>query len=54
LLGRSGEISRLIGSLQVDSSRIRRELTWSPRFRLEDGLADTALWYRARKNEEPA
>ena len=51
LLGRGGEVSRLTGSLQVDSSRIRRELAWSPRFRLAQGLAETARWYRARENK---
>jgi nucleoside-diphosphate-sugar epimerase len=48
LSGRGAETARLIGSLQVDSSRIRRELGWHPRFRLEQGLAETARWYRAR------
>ncbi len=48
LSGRSAEISRLTGSLQVDSSRIRRELGWTPPFRLEQGLAVTARWYRVQ------
>lgn len=48
LSGRGAEIARLTGSLQVDSSRIRRELGWNPPFRLEHGLAATARWYRAR------
>lgn len=48
LSGRRAEISRLSGSLQVDSSRIRRELGWNPPFHLEQGLAATARWYRAR------
>jgi nucleoside-diphosphate-sugar epimerase len=48
LSGRGAEISRLTSSLQVDSSRIRRELGWNPRFRLEQGLAEAASWYRAR------
>jgi UDP-glucose 4-epimerase len=50
LASRSGEISRLTGSLQVDNSRIRRELGWNPRYRLAQGLAATARWYHARKN----
>ena len=48
LSGRGAEISRLTGSLQVDSSRIRRELGWNPPFSLEQGLDETARWYRAR------
>jgi nucleoside-diphosphate-sugar epimerase len=45
LSGRQGEISRLTGSLTVDSSRIRRELEWRPPFTLTQGLAQTARWY---------
>jgi nucleoside-diphosphate-sugar epimerase len=51
LSGRGGEISRLTGSLQVNSSRIGRELAWNPRFRLADGLAKTARWYRTRETD---
>jgi nucleoside-diphosphate-sugar epimerase len=46
LTGRSAAVERLIGSLQVDSSRIRSALGWSPPFSLEQGLAETARWYR--------
>ena len=52
LSGRGAEVARLIGSLQVDSSRMRRELGWIPRFRLEQGLANTARWYRARSGAQ--
>lgn len=45
VLGRSGEAARLTGSLQVDSSRIRRELAWQPPHTLAQGLAETARWY---------
>lgn len=48
LLGRGGEISRLTGSLQVDSTRMRRELGWTPRLRFDQGMAETARWYLAR------
>ena len=43
--GRSAAVERLIGSLQVDSSRFRATLRWSPPFSLEQGLAETARWY---------
>jgi nucleoside-diphosphate-sugar epimerase len=43
LLGRSDQIERLLGSLQVDSSKIRRELGWQPPFGLQEGLRLTAL-----------
>ncbi len=38
LFGRSDQIEKLIGSLQVDSSKIRRELGWNPPFTLDEGL----------------
>lgn len=38
LTGRSGEIDRLIGSLQVDISRTCHVLNWSPPFTAEDCL----------------
>jgi UDP-glucose 4-epimerase len=46
LTGRSAAVERLVGSLQVDGSRIRAALGWSPPFSLEQGLAQTARWYR--------
>jgi nucleoside-diphosphate-sugar epimerase len=46
LLGRADAVSRLVESLQVDSSAIRSELGWEPPFSLEDGLKATAEWYR--------
>jgi nucleoside-diphosphate-sugar epimerase len=45
-IGKADEISRLTGSLQVDSSRIRQALGWTPPFSIEQGLAETAAWYR--------
>ncbi|MBI3938282.1 MAG: SDR family oxidoreductase [Betaproteobacteria bacterium] len=47
LLGRADAVARLTGSLQVDSSKIRRELSWRPRSTLAQGLAETARWYHA-------
>jgi len=48
LAGRRAELARLAGSLQVDSSRIRRELAWRPPFALAKGLEETARWYHSR------
>ena len=48
LAGRRAEFARLAGSLQVDSSRIRRELDWEPRYSLAQGFEETARWYHAR------
>jgi nucleoside-diphosphate-sugar epimerase len=45
LAGKRAEFERLTGSLQVDSSRIRQELGWEPRYSLTQGLTETARWY---------
>lgn len=46
LTGKSDQIERLLGSLQVDSGKIRRELNWTPPYTLQQGLRKTAEWYR--------
>ncbi len=38
-------INRLLGSLQVNLSKIKRELDWHPPFSVDRGLAETAAWY---------
>jgi nucleoside-diphosphate-sugar epimerase len=38
LFGKSDQIDRLTSSLQVDSTKIRRELGWKPPFKLDEGL----------------
>lgn len=43
--GKSAEVERLIGSLQIDSTKIRRELSWTPPFTMEQGLRMTADWF---------
>jgi len=48
LAGKRAEFARLTGSLQVDGSRIRRELDWEPRYSLTQGLTETARWYWGR------
>lgn len=46
--GKQAVIDRLLGSLQVNSSKIRRELDWHPPFTVDAGLSETAAWFRAR------
>jgi nucleoside-diphosphate-sugar epimerase len=41
LVGKSDQVARLLGSLQVDSSKIRRELGWVPPYSLQQGLDKT-------------
>jgi UDP-glucose 4-epimerase len=46
LIGKSAQVERLLGSLQVDSGKIRSELNWTPPYSLQQGLKATAEWYR--------
>ena len=46
LVGKGAEAQRLLGSLAVDSGRIRSELGWRPPFTLDEGLAETVRGYR--------
>ncbi len=48
LLGKTQRVARLLGSLQVDSGKIRRELHWMPPYTLGQGLRATADWYRKK------
>jgi nucleoside-diphosphate-sugar epimerase len=45
LTRKSAEVERLVGSLRIDSSTIRRELQWTPSFSMDEGLRETASWY---------
>ncbi len=47
LAGKPEQIERLLGSLQVDSGKIRRELNWHPPYSLQQGVQATADWYRS-------
>jgi nucleoside-diphosphate-sugar epimerase len=50
LICKREEASRLTGSLQVDSSRIRGELGWQPRHSLDQGLKAMVQWYHQMPN----
>lgn len=50
LLGKSEQIGRLLGSLQIDSGKIRRELNWQPPCTLQQGLQATVDWYKSSKS----
>ena len=41
LTGKTSQVERLVGSLQVDSSKIRRELSWAPPYSFQQGLEQT-------------
>jgi len=46
ITGKADQVQRLLGSLQVDSGKIRRELNGIPPFSMQQGLHATAEWYR--------
>ena len=39
-------VDRLVGSLQLDTSAIRETLGWTPPFGVDQGLQETARWFR--------
>jgi len=49
MLGRSAEVSRLIGSLQVDIEETMQTLNWKPPVTLADGIQSTVTWYEEQE-----
>ncbi len=49
-VGRAAEARRLLDSLTVDDGPIRQELEWNPPFTVDEGLAETAAWFRATRS----
>ena len=45
LIGKSPEMNRLCGSLQVDIAKTKRLLKWEPPLTVEQGIAQTAQWF---------
>jgi len=46
LTGKGPEVKRLLGSLSVDTNKIRDRLEWIPPCTVEQGIARTVAWYR--------
>jgi nucleoside-diphosphate-sugar epimerase len=46
ILGKGAAVNRLLGTLSIDSTKIRRELGWQSPFTMKQGLAETAKWFR--------
>ena len=46
LFGRAEQVDRLFGSLRASDEKIRSELSWLPPYTLEQGLRETADWFR--------
>jgi nucleoside-diphosphate-sugar epimerase len=45
-IGKSAAIDRLLGSLTIDSTKIRKKLEWKPPYTIEQGIKETAMWYQ--------
>lgn len=45
IAGKSAELQRLTGSLEVDASKIRKTLAWNPPSSLDTGLTRTVDWF---------
>jgi nucleoside-diphosphate-sugar epimerase len=50
LAQKGAQADRLLGSLCVDSGKIRSQLEWVPRHTLQQGLQATANWYRTEND----
>lgn len=46
LTGKTAAVQRLLGSLEIESSRIRSVLNWTPPYSMADGLRATAEWWQ--------
>jgi len=46
LFGKSDTVERLVNSLNIDSSKIRRELDWKPPYTMEEGIRETVAWFK--------
>ncbi len=46
VVGRKDAAERVLGSLQVDSRALRRDLEWTPPYSVDAGLEETARWFR--------
>lgn len=49
VLGKANAVEQLMGSLQVDCSKIRKDLAWIPPFSLAQGLDATARWFKEQR-----
>jgi nucleoside-diphosphate-sugar epimerase len=45
LIGKRSAIDKLLGSLEIDSSKVRQKLEWKPPLTIDCGLEATARWY---------
>ena len=50
LLGKSAIVDRLVSSLTVNISKIKRDLNWKPPYTMEEGISETVSWYKSAEN----
>ena len=50
ITGKSVAIDRVLRSLTIDCSKIRRDLNWKAPFSMDQRLRETAMWYLKRSN----
>jgi len=53
LIGREDDIRRFTVSLTLCTRKIREELNWHPPYSIEEGLVESAEWFRATKERGP-
>jgi nucleoside-diphosphate-sugar epimerase len=46
LTGKSDVVNRLLKSLMIDSTKFRQDLNWQPPYTVNQGLTETAQWYK--------
>ena len=51
ITGKQQQIGSLVNDLEVDGSRIRNKLEWSPPFDFRQGIQQTVDWYLRGKNQ---
>ncbi len=49
ITGQLETVDRLLNSLVIDSSKICRELNWTPPYSMEQGLEETAEWFKRQE-----
>ena len=50
LTGKQQTIARLVDSLVIDDTKIRRDLGWQPPYNMGQGLAATVRWFKSRRD----
>ena len=48
LFGKTDAVERIVSSLTIDSSKIQSELGWKPPYTMEQGLKETAEWFKEK------